>query len=152
MTKQERVFVRLLTAFFYGVAGFLAIGLLFWFYPRVMVKSATQMTTDKSEYSQGEKIFVSGETWNNVNTPADFNVRLNCNGIKYTYDQIKDFTVNKQQAPVKYNFPYTQIPEYIPKGSTCRIETTATYAVQILPLLTKNYTYIFNSNQFQIKE
>ncbi len=152
MSKYERVFVRFLTAFFFGMAGFLAIGLIFWFYPRTMVKSASTMQTEKPEYAIGERIFVTGETWTNINAETDFNVRLKCNGIKYSYDQINNFTVNKQVAPVKYNFPYAKIPEYIPRGSTCRVEATATYHVQILPLLNKNYVDIFNSNEFQVKE
>ena len=152
MTSTERKLVRYLTAFFYGLTIFIFIGLFFWFYPRQIIKSSTLMQTDKSEYAQGEEIIVSGETWTNVDSPADFDVRLLCNGTKYAYTQINDLQVSKQVAPVKYSFPYPEIPRYIPNGSTCRIETTSNYTVQVLPMFTRHYQHKFNSNTFQIKE
>lgn len=110
------------------------------------------MQTDKPEYSIGERIFVTGETWINIDTMATFNVRLICDEIKYPYDNINNLSVSRQLKPIPYNFPYEKIPEYIPRGSTCRIETTSSYPVEVLPFLTRNYQYVFNSNQFQIKE
>jgi hypothetical protein len=128
------------------------IGIGMWFFPRQVVKSATLMETNKSEYDLNEPIIVSGETWTNVDSAANFDVRLICNGVKYAYTQINDLQVSKQVAPVKYKFSYGKVPEYIPNGSTCRIETTADYTVQVLPLLNRHYQYKFNSNGFQIKE
>lgn len=151
MSKSERIFIRWLTAFLYGCALFIFIGIGVWFYPRQVIKSATLMNTDKQEYKTGEVITVSGETWTNVDSEADFDVRLICNGVKYQYTKIAGLQVSKQAAPVKYSFPYPEIPLYIPTG-TCRIETTSNYYVQILPLLTRNYQYKFNSNEFTVKE
>lgn len=152
MTRAERRLVKWTTGFFYGLTFFLLIGMAFWYYPRDMVKSASLMQTDKSEYTQGEPIIVSGETWTNVDSKANFDVRLLCDGVKYHYTQINDLNVSKQVIPVAYSFPYPEIPRYIPSGSTCRIETTARYKVQVLPLLTRDYQYKFTSNIFQIKE
>lgn len=151
MTSLERTIVRWLTAFFYGCAIFLIIGLGVWFYPRQVVSSATLMSTDKPEYSLGGRIYVSGKTWTNVTSPANFDVRLICNNVKYFYTQINDFNVTKQSQAVEYRFPYPVIPEYITPGK-CKIETTAKYPVQILPLLTRSYFYTFTSNEFLIKE
>jgi len=152
MTKTERKFIRILTGCFYGLTVFILIGLMAWFYPRKVVKFATPMVTDKLEYSIGERVTVSGETWTNVDAPMDFDVRLICNDTKWPYQQIKDFAVGKQVKPVPYKFPYDKLPDYIPRGTSCRIETTGTYPVQILPLMTRNYQYKFSSNQFDIKE
>lgn len=152
MTKGERQIVRWLTAFFYGCAFFIAIGLLMWFYPREVIKSATLMNTDKIEYSLGDKVLVTGTTWTNVNSSAEFDVRLVCDGVKYPYTQINNLQVSKQAGAVKYSFPYPKIPDYIPNGSTCRVETTANYTVQVLPLINRDYQYKFISNNFQIKE
>lgn len=152
MTNGERIFIRWLTAFLYGCAIFLFVGIGMWFYPRQVIKSATPMSTDKPEYSQGERVFVSGETWTNADTQANYDVRLVCNGVKLPYTSIPYLQTSRQAAPVKYSFPYPPIPEYVPKGSTCRIETTGSYTVQILPFITREYQYTFTSNYFQVKE
>jgi len=152
MSKSERIFIRWLTAFLYGCAIFITVGVGVWYFPRQVVKSATLMQTDKIEYAVGDKVIVTGETWTNVDASASFDVRLYCDAVKYHYTQINDLQVSKQSAPVSYSFPYPEIPEYIPKGSTCRIETTSSYTVQVLPLMNKVYQYRFTSNVFQIKE
>lgn len=151
MSRTERTIIRWLTAFFYGIAFFITVGIVAWFYPRQVVKTASIMNTDKNEYSIGEPIYVSGETWVNVDSQADFNVRLICNGVKYPYTQINDLNISKQVKPVTYKFPYPDIPGYIAPGK-CRIETTAHYPVEVLPFLTRNYYYTFSSNEFLIKE
>lgn len=151
MSSLERKVVRWITAFFYGCAFFLLVGMGVWFYPRQVVSSATLMTTDKAEYRLGEVIYVSGKTWVNVASQVDFNVRLICNGVKYPYTQINDLNVTRQKAPVEYRFPYPPIPKYITPGK-CRIETTAKYPVQVLPLLTRDYYYVFDSNEFMVEE
>lgn len=152
MSKSERIFIRWLTAFLYGCALFTIVGVAIWYLPRQVVKSASLMQTDKIEYSVGDKIVVTGETWTNVDASADFDVRLICNGVKYQYTKIAGLQVSKQAAPVKYSFPYPEIPLYIPKGSTCRIETTSSYIIQVLPMMNKTYQYRFTSNVFQVKE
>lgn len=151
MSNLERKIVRWLTAFFYGCAFFLLVGLGVWFYPRQVVLSATLMSTDKTEYNIGENIYVSGKTWMNVDAQVDFDVRLFCNQVKYAYTQINDLNVSKQSQPIEYRFPYPDIPEYITPGK-CRIEVIAKYPVQVLPLLTRDYFYTFTSNEFLIKE
>jgi len=150
MRDVERLLVRSLTAVFYGITVFVLVGMIFWFYPRKIIRSATPMKTDKTTYSRGERVTVSGETWTNTNSPATFDVRLICNNTKYPYDYI-ELNVSEQDVPVKYSFPYKEIPDFIPQ-SECRIETTANYTVQVLPLLTRNYQYIFTSNNFNVKE
>lgn len=152
MGKTERRIIRGLTAFFYGCAIFILVGVGFWLYPRTVIKSATLMQTEKIEYSVGDKILVTGKTWTNVDSAANFDVRLICSGVKYAYTQINGLQVSKQVAPVSYSYPYPEIPNYIPKGSTCRIETTSSYTVQVLPLINRVYQYKFTSNTFNIKE
>jgi hypothetical protein len=151
MTSREQTFVKLLTGFLYGLTVFIFVGIIMWFWPRQVVKSASEMMTDKTLYKSGEQIYVKGETWTNVDSSAEFDVRLICNGVKYNYATIERLNVSKQQAPIKYNFEYPRIPFYIPEGK-CTIETTAIYPLQILPLLDRDYQYVFRSNEFEIKE
>jgi preprotein translocase subunit YajC len=150
MTKLERQLVKALTMVFYGLAIFILVGLIMWFYPRQVVKSSSIMTTEKTSYQHGEEVVVSGETWSNVDSPTDFEVRLICGGVKYPYHTIKGLNVTRQASPVKYLYPYPEIPRYTPKG-TCRIETTARYTVEVLPLLDRTYYHTFNSNEFEVK-
>lgn len=154
MKQLEKTFIKGLTVFLFGIALFVSIGLAVWFWPRQAVLVADNLQTTESMYFAEQQITVTGRTQTNLEAPANFDVRLICNNIKYNYGSATSLNVKKQIKPVSYSFTYPAIPTIItntkPFEKTCNIEVTARYSLEILPFMTRQYYHTFVSNEFII--
>lgn len=148
--KLKQKFDYILTVLLFGLAAFLSIGILVYIQPANVV-DLPRLQTDKDTYKIGEEVtlFTEGVTYKNAKSTYDR--RYICrNGVERR-EQIDVVVLNTVPRPLAEATSVLPAPRKI-TGHNCVVQITANSEIEVLPLVKKTVTEVFETNTYQIKE
>lgn len=146
MSNAEKIFIRVLTAFFFGVTAFLIVGIFLWFYPREIIN--LDIKTQSAEVKTGGTLVVDVTSDRKGDAQSKYTSTLVCGATRYLLLEL-DVSSQKQSEQTYSSYGYN-IPEYVTPSRECRIEVRGSHEIEILPLLTRTYSSQFVSNIFEV--
>lgn len=144
------IHIRVYTWFFWVIAIFFAVGIVFWFIPRDILN--LQITTDKTSYKAGDTIITTNQFEGYGRANSEYDVSLVCrNGTERRVRLLNVRAVSEPKPRSQSRAEY-KIPSYVQAGHNCVIAVNSSHEVSVLPFLSKTIHDRFESNVFAIEE
>jgi len=123
------------------------ISIIFWFIPREIV--TLELTVDPPMASREGTIKLHSTVETFVNGKSNYETTLVCDSGRYFIVAFNAIT--QPSPPSQETIPIT-VPESVPVGDECHLETEGQHAVEVLPFASRTYFTEFYSNKFIIEE